>query len=89
MDGGGGRSRSTWFRVIVCCLLIKTLERVIFRLKSFRAIALFLYLRIFTQAVYISYLWSEINDPPTHKYKHINFSKSISTAINVLLVCKI
>ena len=83
------RSRSTWFRVIACCLLIKTLERVIFRLEGFTAIALFIYLRIFTLAVYISYLWSEISDPPTHKYKHINFSKSISTAINVLPACKI
>ena len=87
--GEGGRSRSTWFRVIVCCLLIKTLERVISRLNGFRAITLFIYLRIFTQAVHIPYLWSEINDPPTHKYKHINFSKSISTAISVLPVCKI
>ena len=28
-------------------------------------------LRIFTQAVYTSYLWTEINDSPIHKYKHI------------------
>ena len=40
--GGGGRERSRrdFFRVIVCWLLIRTLESVTFRLKGFTAIAL-------------------------------------------------
>ena len=37
---GGERSRREFFRVIVCWLLLKTLESVTFRLKGFTAIAL-------------------------------------------------
>ena len=31
----------------------------------------FIFLRIYRQAVYTSYLWSEISDSPLHKYKNI------------------
>ena len=31
----------------------------------------FVYLRILTQVVYTSYLWSKISDSPIHKFKYI------------------
>ena len=47
----------------------KTLSRLY--LFTYLFIYLFIYLRIFIQVVDTSYLWSEINDSPIHKYIHI------------------